>query len=146
MTRSGRWSIAVWLAGLLVCALLIVRADFTADLSAFLPRSPSTAQQVLVDQLRDGVVSRLVLVAVEGAPPDALADLSRDTASRLRGDPLITAVDNGETTGIEADRAYLGTTAIFSAPPSHPHGSPSRVCGTRWRTISACSSPPVACS
>jgi predicted exporter len=107
MTRSGRWSIAVWLAGLLVCALLIVWADFTADLSAFLPRSPSTAQQVLVDQLRDGVVSRLVLVAVEGAPPDALADLSRDTASRLRGDPLIAAVDNGETTGIEADRAYL---------------------------------------
>ena len=43
----------------------------------------------------------------KGAPPDALADLSRDTASRLRGDPLIAAVDNGETTGIEADRAYL---------------------------------------
>lgn len=107
MTRSGRWSLAVWVGGLLVCALLIARADFTADLSAFLPRSPSTAQQVLVDQLRDGVVSRLVLVAVEGAPPDALADLSRDTASRLRGDPLIAAVGNGEATGIEADRAYL---------------------------------------
>jgi predicted exporter len=107
MTRRGWWSLAIWLAGLLVCALLIVRTSFTADLSAFLPRSPSTAQQVLVDQLRDGVVSRLVLVALEGAPADALALLSRDTASWLRGDPLIAAINNGESTGIERDRAYL---------------------------------------
>jgi predicted exporter len=107
MTWRGWWSLAIWLAGLLVCALLIVRTSFTADLSAFLPRSPSTAQQVLVDQLRDGVVSRLVLVALEGAPADALALLSRDTASWLRGDPLIAAINNGESTGIERDRAYL---------------------------------------
>jgi predicted exporter len=107
MTWRGWWSLTIWLAGLLVCALLIVRTSFTADLSAFLPRSPSTAQQVLVDQLRDGVVSRLVLVALEGAPADALALLSRDTASWLRGDPLIAAINNGESTGIERDRAYL---------------------------------------
>jgi predicted exporter len=90
-----------------VCAVVVANATVTADLSAFLPNSPSAEQRILVDQLRDGVVSRLVLVAIEGAPADALARVSRETAARLRGDSLIASVTNGEDFGIEADRAYL---------------------------------------
>ena len=49
-------------------------------MSAFLPRSPNAAQQILVDQLREGVVSRLILLAIEGAEPDTLAALSKAMA------------------------------------------------------------------
>ncbi|WP_037446808.1 MMPL family transporter [Skermanella stibiiresistens] len=111
MIRSGGWrrwrAVAIWLAGMIVCAVVVANATVTADLSAFLPESPSAEQRILVDQLRDGVVSRLVLVAMEEAPADTLARVSRETAARLRGDPLIASVTNGEDFGVEADRAYL---------------------------------------
>src|SRR5437879_13305202 len=67
---SGYKPVAIWLTGLLVCLTVIVRTEFNADLSAFLPRSPSPTQQVLVEQLRDGLVSRLILIGIEGAPQD----------------------------------------------------------------------------
>ncbi|MBP2229537.1 putative exporter [Azospirillum agricola] len=118
--KAGWWAVALWLAGLAVCALLVARATVTADISAFLPRSPSAAQQVLVDQLRDGVVSRLVLVGLEGAAPDSLTRLSRATAARLRGDPLIAAVENGERTGRGADAAYLWTNRYLLSPAVTP--------------------------
>ncbi|MBN3793004.1 hypothetical protein, partial [Burkholderia sp. Ac-20353] len=49
-----RRAVLVWLLALVACGFAISRASFTADLSAFLPRSPSAGQRVLVDQLRDG--------------------------------------------------------------------------------------------
>ncbi|MGA1860717.1 MMPL family transporter [Azospirillum sp. 11R-A] len=118
--RRGRWNIALWLAGLVVCGLLVARTSVTADLSAFLPRSPSATQQLLVDQLRDGVVSRLILVAVEGEAPDRLTGLSRALAARLRGNPLVAAVENGERTGRSADGAYLWTNRYLLSPGVTP--------------------------
>jgi predicted exporter len=107
MSIGRRWALIVWIAGLALCALVIARSEFTADLSAFLPDSPSPEQRLLVDQLRDGVVSRLILVGLEGAPPDVLAKASREVAAKLRRDGEIAAVTNGDGTGLEADRAYV---------------------------------------
>ncbi len=77
MMPGRRVIIAVWLMLLLAGCIVITRTEFSSDMSAFLPRSPSPAQQVLVDQLHEGVVSRLILLAIEGAPPDTLAALSK---------------------------------------------------------------------
>ena len=56
-----RWiALAAWLLGVVICVVVISRTTFTTDLSAFLPQSPTKEQQVLLDQLRDGVVSRLI--------------------------------------------------------------------------------------
>ncbi|HHT8842426.1 TPA: hypothetical protein ACT5B5_006795, partial [Burkholderia cenocepacia] len=65
--RPPAWrqrAVLVWLLALVACGVAIGRAQFTADLSAFLPNAPSAGQRVLVDQLRDGIVSRLILVAI----------------------------------------------------------------------------------
>ena len=96
----------IWLAGVLVCAIVIARTEFSADLSAFLPRSPTPVQQVLVEQLRDGVVSRLILIAIEGAAPAALAQSSQRLAAELRRLPDdFAAINNGEDTGSSKDRS-----------------------------------------
>ena len=118
--RRGGWPIALWLAGLIACGLLVARTPVTADLSAFLPRSPSATQQLLVDQLRDGVVSRLILIAIEGDAPDRLTGLSRALAARLRGNPLVAAVENGERTGRGADGAYLWSNRYLLSPAVTP--------------------------
>ena len=64
--RLARPAVLAWLLFLLACAAAIGRASFTADLSAFLPRSPSAGQRVLVEQLRDGLVSRLIGMHLPG--------------------------------------------------------------------------------
>jgi predicted exporter len=107
VSRASRWALGAWLALVLACAAIVARTPFTTDLSAFLPRSPSPAQQVLVDELRDGVVSRLVLVAIEGAPPERLAEASRRLAAALRASGRFASVGNGEETGFERDRELL---------------------------------------
>ena len=104
---GSRSAVAVWLAFIALCAVVISRTEFVSDLSAFLPRSPTPVQQVLVDQLRDGVVSRLVLIGLEGEEPARLADVSRRMAARLRADDGFASVANGDDAGTERDREFL---------------------------------------
>ncbi|MCW5624307.1 MAG: MMPL family transporter [Burkholderiales bacterium] len=93
-----------WLIFLLVAVLSAWRAPFSTDLSAFLPRTPTAAQAVLVDQLRDGAVSRLILIGIHGGGPEALAAASRALATALAQDPRFTHVGNGEQIRLEADQ------------------------------------------
>jgi len=106
MSRGRRTALIVWLLGLLISIGIILRVPFTTDMSAFLPRSPEPTQQVLVDQLRDGVASRLILVSFEGAPTATLAAVSRSVADGLRAAPDFSLIDNG--TGVsQADQDYI---------------------------------------
>ncbi|HET7402140.1 MAG TPA: hypothetical protein VFJ62_10175, partial [Usitatibacter sp.] len=65
MSRS-RWhaaaAMAAWLVVLAACAVQIARTRFVADLSSFLPTAPTPEQRLLVDQLRDGALSRVMLL------------------------------------------------------------------------------------
>jgi predicted exporter len=110
MTGTRRRSvtfIALWLAFLLACGAIISRTPFTTDLSAFLPRTPTPEQQLLMDQLRDGLASRLILVGIEGADAPGRARLSKQIAQRLRADPAFVTVNNGEPVNTERDRTFL---------------------------------------
>jgi predicted exporter len=113
-------AIALWLAFILACGIVISRSHFTADLSAFLPRSPSPAQQLLLEQLRDGLASRLILAGIEGADAPARAALSRQIAQRLRADLAFTAVNNGEPVSAERDRAFLFNHRYLLSPAVTP--------------------------
>ena len=84
MNADRRLGLGLWLLGLAACAVIVARTGLSTDMSAFLPRTPSTAQQVLVDQVRSGVAARLLLLGIDGAPPDTLVALSRDLGHRLR--------------------------------------------------------------
>lgn len=111
-----RLALAIWLAGLLACVFVISRTPFSADLSAFLPSSPTPAQQILVEQLRDGVVSRLLLVAIEGDSAPALAESSKKLAARLRTDARFVAVNNGEELGLTRDRELVWRNRYLLSP------------------------------
>ena len=93
----------IWLAFIASCVFIISRTEFNADMSAFLPRSPTPTQKILVDQLRDGVVSRLILISVDKAPAPVLAQLSKSMAAQLRGDSELVAINNGENIGLDKD-------------------------------------------
>ncbi len=110
----------LWLAFMLACGIIISRSQFTADLSAFLPRSPTPAQQLLIEQLRDGLASRLILVGIEGTDAATRALLSKQIAQRLRTDSAFTAVDNGEPVNVERDRAFLFNHRYLLSPAVTP--------------------------
>ncbi|KVC73926.1 hypothetical protein WI73_09130 [Burkholderia ubonensis] len=113
-------AVLAWLLGLLACGFAISRASFTADLSAFLPRSPSAGQRVLVDQLRDGLVSRLILVAIDGDTAAARAVLSRRMAAALRDDPQFAAVNNGEPVSDARDQQFIVEHRYLLSPAVTP--------------------------
>lgn len=105
--RRSWTAIWLWLAMIAIGMVLLSRASFTADLSAFLPRDPTQEQALLVEQLRDGMVSRLILIGIEGADPQTNAALSKALAQNLRSNPAFVSISNGEPVNQEKDRAYL---------------------------------------
>jgi len=104
---KGRAWVLLWLVFLGVCGAIAARAHFTTDLSAFLPRAPTPEQQLLVDQLREGVVSQLILIGLEGAPAEQLARVSDALTDRLAQAPEFAYVNNGAQERIEADGRFL---------------------------------------
>ncbi len=110
----------MWLAFILACGIIISRSRFTTDLSAFLPRSPTPAQQLLLEQIRDGLASRLILVGIEGADAPTRARLSKQIAQRLRADPAFVSVNNGEPVSAERDRAFLFNNRYLLSPAVTP--------------------------
>jgi predicted exporter len=107
MNGSRARALILWLACIIIAAIVVVRARYITDLSAFLPDKPTPTQQLLVDQLRDGPASRLILIAIEGADADTRARLSRALAAALRPDARFARVENGEPLNEQADREFL---------------------------------------
>lgn len=107
MTAGRSLRVAIWLIGLALCAWQVAGTRFIADLSFFLPGAPTPEQRLLVDQLRDGALSRVMLLGIEGADPPARAALSRSLAAALRANADFVAVANGGTAGLERERELL---------------------------------------
>lgn len=99
--------IAPWLICVAAAVWMVAHATYVTDLSAFLPAKPTPLQQQLVDQLRDGPASRLVLIALEDGDSQTRALLSKALAQRLRSDAAFSNVDNGEPVAGERDRDFL---------------------------------------
>ncbi len=126
MTRHARAAIIVWLLLLFVAGGVIANMTVTTDLTALLPRSADRLQELLVNQLRDGVAARLILIALEGASTEALAEASRKMAHSLKETTLFTSVNNGDPADFTVERdilmrhRYLMSSAVtpehFSTP------------------------------
>lgn len=107
MTGGHRAAVAIWLAVMASCAWVVANEKFTADLSAFLPKAPTREQQVLVSQLREGAVSRLILIGIEFGDAAQRAQVSRGMAARLRQDAQFALIANGEPVGLAREREIL---------------------------------------
>ncbi len=124
MIRGAKTALGIWLVAISGCIGVIATTRFSADMTAFLPRSPSPAEEILVEQMQNGVASRLVLIAIEGAPAPVLANLSKNFAQRLRGDAAFVLINNGETTGAtggaDADNDFVWRNRYLLSPGVTP--------------------------
>lgn len=97
----------LWLLCLAGGIAVVWNARFAADMSFFLPSRPSPEQQVLVGQLKEGAVSRLLMLAISGGNEQSRAAASRDLRQRLLTDPAFVSAQNGESASLQDERAYL---------------------------------------
>ena len=99
--------IALWLCVIAAAAAVVARATYVTDLSAFLPAKPTPVQQLLVDQLRDGPASRLILIAIERGEANERTRVCIGLAKRLRLDAEFSSVADGEPVSAERDQEFL---------------------------------------
>ena len=95
--RGGAIAVAIWLLALALALGVALRTRYVADLSAFLPSAPTPEQAVLLDQLKSGSASRLILVGIEGGDAATRNTASQRLGARLRETPHFASVDNGDT-------------------------------------------------
>ncbi len=100
-------ALALWLLGMGAAGAIIARAHLSADLSAFLPRSPSATERLLVDQLQNGLAAHLILIGIEGGDAAERAAAARGLCARLREAAAFLSVNDGEEAISAADRDCL---------------------------------------
>ena len=97
-----------WLAVLALAAWALGRGlRMEEDLRRFLPTPRTPAQVLLVDELGEGPGSRVLLLALSGAPPEMLAAHSQALRDALAAQPEIALAANGDHGGVEAVPAHL---------------------------------------
>ena len=112
---SAKWRRSLpWLAlALLASLVLAARLELSFDLSAFFPRQTTLAHDVLLEQLRNGPGSRLLVIGISGASRQQLAETSSELRQQLALNPDFAMVQNGEFPDVDEavpepiDRYYL---------------------------------------
>lgn len=112
--------ILLWLAVLAGFGAVILRTPVVTDLSAFMPSAPSERQQMLVDQFKEGIIARLVIVGIEGGDATERARLSRALADSLRPQPDFIGVQNGSAEEQARDRHYFFENRYLLSPAVMP--------------------------
>ncbi len=134
--------IAAWLCSLAVAAAVALHARYITDLSAFLPAHPTAQQRILVEQLREGPASRLLLIGIEGGSRLARAAVSSEMAQRLRADPEFSSVSNGEEASADRDREILFAHRYLLSDATDPqHFSAAGLAAAMRETIADLASP-----
>ncbi len=119
LPRAARYALAFALfAALALGAARLVRIE--SDFSAFLPPSATPEERLLASQLREGLVTRLMLVAIHGGDERALAQASRALAERLSRDPAFDYAANGSAGQFAAQGEILMRNRYALSPEMKP--------------------------
>lgn len=121
MKTARQFVLAAWVVVLIGCGFWLHRnLSIVADLTVFLPPSATALQRLLLNQLREGVASRLILISLEGASDQVLARASIALAARLKADKRFAAINNGDLSGMTKEREFLFTHRYLLSPAVSP--------------------------
>lgn len=86
---------------------IVTQTKISAELALLLPPGQSPEEQVLVDQLRQGAASRVILLGIRGNNLDMLASLSKKLAARLRASGHFAHVYNGDRHWVKSQQEWI---------------------------------------
>jgi predicted exporter/predicted hotdog family 3-hydroxylacyl-ACP dehydratase len=117
MSRTPRalLLLGLWIAALALLGWFVQRElVLGTDLRLFLPSPTTPEQRLLLEEIGEGPASRVLVIALEGAPPHELADVSRALADELRSSERFRFVTNGETSPDALPESLLAYRFLFS--------------------------------
>jgi predicted exporter len=129
MTPARRLTIALlWLAALALVGVSAARhLELSGDLRRFMPGARTPAQKLLIEELGEGPGARLLLVALSGDAPAALAAQSKSMRASLSTQPYFSLVANGYDDTLDAIperlrpyRYLLSDTVDVQTPENQP--------------------------
>lgn len=89
--------LALWIGALALLGWFVQRQlVIGADLRLFLPNPVTPEQRLLLEEIGEGPASRVLVIALGGADPPQLADVSRALVDSLRESPNFRIITNGE--------------------------------------------------
>jgi predicted exporter len=108
--------LAVWLTGIVAAGAFARRhLEVGSDLRLFLPAPETAEQRLLIEGIGEGPAARVLVIALEGAPPERLADASRAVVDALRDDGSFVLVANGEIAADAFPEALLPYRYLLSS-------------------------------
>ncbi|MGB7304037.1 MAG: MMPL family transporter [Burkholderiaceae bacterium] len=116
MTSRSFGAIILWLAVLVVAAVLVSRTPFLMDMSIFLPRNPDADQSLFVKGVSSGASARTVLLAVDGVPPSQHGKISADLSALWEDNEQVDSVLNGRRSSVAADGKLLYESRYLLSP------------------------------
>ena len=97
MSFSNHRISMLWLfVAALAISILVIRFQVNFKLGVFFPDSSTLSHQILLEQLKNGPGSRLIVVGLKGASPERLAEFSDQLKSKLATNPRFASVLNGD--------------------------------------------------
>ena len=121
LASRAMWRYAAALIAFAALALFAAKSlRIESDFTAFLPPSTTPEERLLIAQLRDGLVSRLMLVALQGADEKTLAQTSRKLAERLGSAPEFEYAANGSLDQFVAQGEVLMRHRYALSPSVNP--------------------------
>jgi predicted exporter len=109
------WVVLIGLAAAYIHATLRV----SGDLRLFMPSPHTPAERLILDEVSEGPASRLLMVALHGAPAAELAATSERLGAALRADPAFELAANGENLLGSIPRALLPYRYLLSPTLDH---------------------------
>jgi len=93
------WKSLPWLALALICSLvLVLRLQLSFDLSTFFPQETSLQHDILLEQLKSGPGSRLLVIGINGSTHAQLEEVSDQLRQNLSTNKAFVNILNGEFT------------------------------------------------
>lgn len=118
---AKRLPILIWLCAIALATIAVLRANYVADMSAFLPANPTTNQSILIEQLTHGSLSRTILIGIEGAPSETLAQASHDLTAAMQASQRFSIVQNGNPESTRKDQAFIFNNRYLLSPTTIEH-------------------------
>ncbi len=97
LTRAALLILFAWVVLLAGLGWFVQRQlQVGTDLRLFLPSPTTPEQQLLLEEIGEGPASRIMVISLAGAPPEQLADASRELVESLQPSQYFRLVTNGE--------------------------------------------------
>lgn len=143
MTRTARTALLIaWIAAIVLLGYYVQQSlTISGDLRLFLPSPQTRTEKLLLEEVGESPASRLLLISLDGAPPESLAESSQRLAAALRSDPQFGWVSNGAASIDDIPDALLPYRYLLSPTLDHQKFDAAYLRGELQERLQDLSSP-----